>query len=106
MALLLVLAAMVGVLAEPAIASPPNKMVRIINFAFLPGRLTIHKGTKVTWKWAGGSTVHNVTVVKGPVKFHSASKSRGIFSHLFRRAGSYHLVCTIHPFMTETIVVK
>ncbi len=103
---LMLLAVVVGALAAPAGASPPAKTVKIVNYAFRPGKLTIRKGTRVTWKWPGGYMGHNVTVIKGPVKFHSATKASGTYAHVFTRSGTYHLYCTLHPSMTETIVVK
>lgn len=103
---LLLLAVAIGALAAPALGSAPLKMVKLVNYAFRPGKLTIHKGTRVTWKWPSGYVGHNVTVIKGPVKFHSKTKASGTYSHLFSRAGTYHLYCTLHPGMTETIVVQ
>jgi plastocyanin len=104
--LLILLALVIGVLAGPANATAPVKVAKIVNYAFRPGKLTIHKGTKVTWKWLGGFVGHNVWVTKGPVKFHSRDKATGTYSHVFNRAGTYHFVCTLHPSMTETIVVR
>ena len=72
---------------------------------FTPKTLTISKGTKVTWKWLGVLR-HNVTVKRGPSKFRSKTQVKGMFSHVFSRAGTYHLVCTIHKGMTMTVVVK
>ena len=101
----MILAVVLSALAPGATASPSSKSVKIVNYAFQPGKLTIKKGTKVTWKWPAGPVVHNVTVANGPVKFHSHDKSSGAFAHVFSRAGTYHLVCTLHPSMTETVVV-
>ena len=38
--------------------------------------VTVKKGTKVTWRWAG-KDMHNVAVTKGPVKFRSSYKTLG-----------------------------
>ncbi|MDQ6815936.1 MAG: plastocyanin/azurin family copper-binding protein [Actinomycetota bacterium] len=104
--LLVVLAVVIGVLAGTASATAPIKTAKIVNYAFRPGRLTIHKGTRVVWLWSGGFIGHNVVVINGPVKFHSRTKASGGYAHLFTRAGTYHLECTLHPAMTETIVVQ
>jgi plastocyanin len=94
-----------GALAAPAgAAAPPVKHAQVGDFFIKPGRLTVTRGTKVTWRWVGG--FHNVTVTRGPVKFHSATKAGGTYSHLFLRRGTYVLVCTIHYGMRETVVVK
>ena len=57
--------------------------------------VTVKKGTKVTWRWAG-KDMHNVAVTKGPVKFRSSFKTSGSFSKKLTRTGTYTLVCTIH----------
>ena len=31
---------------------------------------------------------------------------RGSFSHIFTKKGTYQLVCTIHPMMKMTVVVR
>jgi plastocyanin len=77
-----------------------------VNFAYKPKKLSIKKGTKVTWSFNSAGIRHNVTVKSGPAKFHSANKASGSFSFTFRKKGTYHLMCTIHPFMTETVTVK
>jgi plastocyanin len=110
----LVAAVMVVALAAPALVSaagtrPVKKAkVDVDGFALKPGTLRIKKGTKVVWTWVDGHDVqHNVTLLKGPgKKFHSATKGSGTYSHVFTKAGTYHLYCSIHPFMTETVVVK
>ena len=105
---LLVLAAMLAALASPAgAAPPPTKTVTIKNYAFHPGKLKIHKGTKVIWQFKDAPVLHNVTVTKGPFKFHSRNMRSGTYSHLFSRKGTWVLHCTLHPAtMIETIVVS
>ncbi|HEY5431026.1 MAG TPA: plastocyanin/azurin family copper-binding protein, partial [Solirubrobacteraceae bacterium] len=68
-------------------------------------RLTVGRGARVTWRWAGVLN-HNVTVKSGPATFRSRTQARGTFSHVFSRAGTYTLYCTIHPFMKMTVVVR
>ncbi len=79
--------------------------VKVKDDYFSPKTLTVGKGAKVTWAWAG-SLYHNVTVQSGPVKFASRTQVRGSFSHVFSKPGVYHLYCTIHPHMKMTIVVR
>ena len=67
--------------------------------------LTVSRGAKVTWSWAG-SLYHNVTVQSGPTSFHSRTQVRGSFSHVFTKPGVYHLECTLHPHMKMTVVVR
>ena len=102
----LVVAALLAVPAVSALAASPTQKASVANFKFKPKQLSIKKGTKVTWTFNGAGIKHNVTVSSGPVKFHSANKSSGTYSFTFRKKGTYHLMCTIHPFMTETVTVR
>jgi plastocyanin len=104
-----VAAAVIAVPAVSALASPaPTKKVNVVDFAFKPKTISVNNGTKVTWAWTAGSGIkHDVSVKSGPVKFHSKKQSKGTFSFTFKKKGTYHLICTIHPtLMKETIVVK
>ena len=74
------------------------------NF-FKPTKLTVTQGTTVTFTWTGSNT-HNVTVVSGPVKFHSSDQASGSFSHQMTKVGTYQIVCTFHPGMEMTLKVK
>lgn len=102
----LVAAAVLAVPAVSALGAGPTKRASVVNFSFKPKKLAIRKGTKVTWAFKSAGITHNVTVKKGPVKFRSPNKSRGTYSFTFRKKGTYHLECTIHPFMTETVTVR
>ena len=102
----LVAAAVLAVPAVSALGATPTKKARVVNFAFKPKNLSIRKGTKVIWTFNSAGIKHNVTVKHGPVKFHSANKSSGTYSFTFRKKGTYHLMCTIHPFMRETVTVR
>ena len=83
-----------------------RRTAKVENYFFSPGKLTINRGTTVTWRFiTGGSVDHTVTVKSGPVHFSSRKLFSGTYSHSFTRAGTYHLICTIHPDMTATITV-
>ena len=91
--------------AAPALAAG-SKTVKAGDSFYNPKQLTIRKGTKVTWKWAG-VLQHNVFVKSGPTTFHSRTFVHGSFSHVFSRKGKYVIFCTLHPVsMRETITVK
>ena len=49
---------------------------------------------------------HNVVVHTGPAFFSSKTQVRGSYSHVFTRKGTYALVCTVHPKMKMTVVVR
>ena len=57
--------------------------------------VTVRKGTRVKWVWTG-SSIHNVTVVRGPQRFRSTSRIAGSYAHRVTRRGTYTLICTIH----------
>jgi plastocyanin len=93
-------------LALPATTSAAaSRTVRVDDFAFSPGSLAVRAGTTVTWKFQDSAT-HNVTVRRGPVKFHSRDIRRGSYSRTLTRRGTYKLVCSIHPDMRQTIAVS
>jgi plastocyanin len=79
--------------------------VRVKDDYFSPKKLTVSRGAKVTWTW-GGVKYHDVYVKSGPVRFHSRVMVRGSFSHVFNKAGVYHLECQIHPTMKMTVIVR
>ena len=91
------IAAATAVLAVPALAATRSVKVGddyFVRKGSVP-TVTVKKGTKVTWRWAG-KDMHNVAVTKGPVKFRSSFKTSGTFSKKLTRTGTYTLVCTIH----------
>ncbi len=104
LALLVLITTLIALSSVTALASS-SPSVGVRDDHFTPKTLRIHRGTKVKWVWHAVLR-HNVTVKSGPSKFHSKTQVKGIFTHIFRKAGTYHLVCTIHKGMTMTVVVK
>jgi plastocyanin len=101
-------AAFAAVPAVSALASTPTRKVTVGDNFFSKKKLTIKRGSRVTWVWHSFGIPHNVTVTSGPAKFHSRRlQTSGSFSHLFKKKGTYHLICTLHPTqMKETITVR
>jgi plastocyanin len=95
---------LVAVFAVSALASS-GKTVKVADNYYGPKSLTVGKGTKVTWHWIG-VLKHNVVVHTGPSSFSSKTQVRGNFSRTFTKKGTYQLVCTIHPSMKMTLVVR
>ena len=102
--LILLTAVLIAVPAVSALASS-GKTVKVGDNYYGPKTLTVGRGTKVTWNWAG-VLKHNIVVHKGPSSFSSKTQVRGSYSHTFTRKGTYDLVCTIHPSMKMTVVVR
>lgn len=94
-------------LAVPATAATP--VVKVKDNFFKPKKVTIKKGGKVTWRWKG-SNPHNVALKKpgsSKVSKRSAIKSSGHFTYKFRRAGTWKVLCEVHPTqMRMKVVVK
>lgn len=77
--------------------------VEIQNFAFSPTTVTVKAGSTVTWT-NRDQDAHTVTAMAGP--FHSPTLNTGqSFHYTFTTSGRYDYLCTIHPFMTATVVV-
>ena len=93
-----------GLLAVSAVAAS-GKTVTVADSHYGPKALAVGRGTKVTWRWTG-VLKHNVVVHTGPAFFTSRTQVRGTFSHVFTRKGRYALVCTVHPKMKMTVVVR
>jgi plastocyanin len=88
--------------ATPAPAATPV-LVTINNFAFAPDPVDIPVGGSVTWKNLD-TAAHTATDSAGA--FDSGNLDQGSsYSFTFTKAGTYHYVCSYHPFMKGTIVV-
>jgi LPXTG-motif cell wall-anchored protein len=81
-----------------------NGSVTIVDFEFQPGSVTIDQGDTVTWT-NNGPTAHSATAPDGSFDtgIFPAGQSR---SHTFNEAGTYSYICTPHPNMQGTIVVR
>jgi plastocyanin len=90
---------------EAVVAAATNTAtVNIDNFAFGPATLTVTAGTTVTWKNEDDSP-HRIGDKNGTFK-SAALDTDDTFSHTFAVPGEYAYICTIHPYMAGTIIVK
>ena len=96
--------------ALPAQHHAPNataaavKRVTIRNFRFVPARIVVARGTRVVWTNRDGAD-HTVVSSRG----HWSSRNLGTgarFSRTLRRRGRFPYICSIHPFMHGTVVVR
>lgn len=99
------LAAAVAVsLAAASHAAPTDALVSIKNFDFHPMDLTMPAGATVTWKNLDGEP-HTVTSLDGT--FRSGALDEGdSFSFRFSKPGVYRYLCTIHPRMVASVMVR
>jgi plastocyanin len=77
--------------------------VSIKNFAFSPASITVAVGSTVVWTNNDG-TQHDVTFDGGHIA-SSVLNPNDTFSRTFPQAGTYHYICSIHPFMHGTVIV-
>jgi amicyanin len=79
--------------------------VTIKEFAFGPATVTVKVGDTVTWT-NEDQDPHTVTSQDKSGPLRSATMNNGdTYQYKFTKAGSYAYLCTIHPFMTGTVVV-
>lgn len=88
-------------------AAKGNAEVVMKDISFQPGTVTVAKGSTVTWK-NEDSANHDVTADDGSFKSGDAGDiaSGQTFKHTFDEDGSFKYVCTVHPGMEGTVVVK
>jgi amicyanin len=77
--------------------------VHIKNLAFSPAFITVKVGSTVVWT-NDDSIQHDVTF-DGRAIASSVLNHNDTFSHTFLTAGTYHYICSIHPFMHGTVIV-
>ena len=88
----------------PRAATSAVKRVTIRNFKFAPSRIVVTRGTRIVWTNRDGAT-H--TVVSKAGRWSSRNLGTGArFARTLRRAGTFPYICSIHPFMHGTVVVR
>jgi plastocyanin len=99
--------------AAPAGAGgPPRKSVHVADNYYHPTKLTVKKGTSVTWEWPDDIAidVHDVklrSAPRGVKKWQSEPASSGYrYKRTLKQPGTYKIVCTLHEEMTMTIKVR
>lgn len=78
--------------------------VKIDNFTFGPGTLTVAAGTTVTWT-NRDDIPHNVVSTDGVFKSKVVDTDEK-FSYTFAKPGTFPYFCSIHPRMTGKVVVQ
>ena len=83
---------------------PETTEVKIDNFSFGPGELTVQVGTTVTWN-NRDDIPHTVVSTDGVFKSKVLDTDEK-FSFTFAKAGTYPYFCSIHPKMTGKVIVQ
>ena len=102
---------MTSLASAPGLADDPNNAatgpvasVTMDHNTFIPNEITVAPGTTVTW--TNNETMPH-TVVDQNKGFRSKTIVKdGTFSFTFTTAGDYNYLCSIHPNMKGTIIVK
>ena len=115
---LIVILAAVGLLgalaaagASVAFSASTTKTVAIGDDFFKPRNFTIKKNTIVRWVWSDNVDDHQVAqadkrFIPKDGGFQSADQTVGPpFQHRFKKAGTYYIVCTVHPSEMEMKIV-
>ncbi|WP_084658987.1 cupredoxin domain-containing protein [Thermogemmatispora onikobensis] len=93
---------------QPASDTAPIVQVQIIEqnerYQFSPQTLTIKKGTRVEWVNKSDAP-HTVTSNTGAFSDSGTIGEGATFTLLFSTAGTYQYHCSIHTYMTATIIV-
>jgi plastocyanin len=93
-----------------ATAGANGKNVVMKDISFKPSSVTVPKGGSVTW--TNEDTVgHDVTKISGPGPSFKSGTAGGLnggdtYKQTFTKAGTVKYVCTVHPGMEGTVVVK
>jgi plastocyanin len=91
-------------LARRSAHVPGDSTVDITRFEYQPAVMTVKQGETVKWI-NNDAAPHTVTEQDGGF----ASKTLDFnsrFAMRFRRPGTYHYFCAVHPGMTGTVIVK
>jgi len=95
-----------------AVRKPQKKTVDVADNYYGPSKLTVNKGSKITWVWDDGAIeVHDVKLTKGPKgekKFASEPGGVGYkYTRTLKTPGVYKIICTFHEEdMRMTITVR
>ncbi|MGA2811826.1 MAG: cupredoxin family copper-binding protein [Candidatus Acidiferrum sp.] len=90
--------------AQQALAATAE--VKIDNFSFGPGTITVPVGTTVTWT-NRDDIPHTVVSADDPKAFKSkVLDTDERFSYTFTKAGTFNYFCSVHPKMTGKVVVQ
>jgi len=94
-------AAAIGAVAQPKADGP---QVQIKDFAFAPNNITVPVGTTLTWT-NRDSEPHTVVTADKAIA-SKALDTDDRFAFAFGVPGTYTYHCSLHPYMTATVVVR
>lgn len=87
-----------------AVAAETSKTVVIEGLKFQPATLTVHQGDTIVWR-NRDFFPHNVTAQGGAFKSGDIAAS-GSWNYKATKKGEFPYICTLHPTMKGTLIVK
>ncbi|MDH3832353.1 MAG: cupredoxin family copper-binding protein [Gammaproteobacteria bacterium] len=93
-----------GAAAGESMPAGETVTVRIDGMRFVPEKITVKPGTKVTWVH-GSQMPHTISGNADGLRSGTLYKGQQ-FSHTFNAEGSYNYICGLHPSMTGSVVVE
>ena len=91
-------------IAPVAARSDDAAEVKIDNFTFGPGKLTVVRGSQVTWT-NQDDIPHSIVLTALGVRSKVLDTDKA-FTYQFDKPGTYTYICGLHPFMHGQVVVK
>jgi plastocyanin len=92
-------------LAAAPLAQAATVTVNITNYTFVPAKVTVHPGDKVTWT-NQDSIPHTATALDGKSFDSGTIDPNASWSFTFTKAGVYKYRCAIHPDMQGEVDVQ
>jgi plastocyanin len=85
--------------------------VEVGDYFYAPAKLTVKRGTTVTWRWpSGGGDSHDVELTRAPKGVRPFVSDIATAGYSFRRRltkpGSYTFTCSLHDEMSMRIRVR
>jgi plastocyanin len=93
-----------GLLGAAVAWSEAVPAIKIDNFTFSPAKLTVAKGTEVTWT-NQDDIPHSIVLTAIGVRSKPLD-SDGSFTYRFDKAGTFSYMCGLHPQMHGQVVVR
>lgn len=90
--------------AQPQSSGAGRSEVKIDNFSFTPGTVTVSVGTAV--RWTNRDDIPHTVVSDDKIFKSRALDTDEEFTYTFTKAGTYSYFCSLHPKMTGKIVVQ
>jgi plastocyanin len=103
-AVLVLLAGSCNVAAQAQQLAAATAEVKIDNFSFGPGTVTVAAGTTVVWT-NRDDIPHTVVSTEGVFKSKVLDTDEK-FTYTFGKAGTFPYFCSLHPKMTGKVVVQ